>query len=645
MSEATEIRNRHGATLASNATIKASAVLSNNIPPIEDIEIPESKSSHENDPDSIPNSIDSNEKVNKSKTDVSNEKEPKSLPEESKDSSSKDLTPIPSFISSFSNSHYLNVAPLDTPLQSRLETFAVLWFTISIPVFVCLSLFILSWGIPSWIFVVVPYMIWWYGFDLHTPTNGKVVYRTRNWMKNLIIWEWFVNYFPIKVHKTCELTPTFTDVEYLDEEEDHEHDELDLISEISLTNIDKIFRLLGLKKRLNQPTPPIETVKDDDSITSSTSLKKVKIKRVTTGPRYIFGYHPHGVISMGAVGTFATNAVRNEPFKPPFKFLQPLFHDPSKGKQLLPGIGHIYPLTLTTQFTLPIYRDYILSLGVTSASGKNIKSLINNGDNSCCVVIGGAKESLMNNIVSATKVGRGYKGKEITADPVSDSEDEETSSRQSSPTSESNSIKSATHKKQCKIVLHNRKGFVRLAIELGNVSLVPTFAFGEIDIYKLNIPKKDTWGYHFQQWMKKNFGFTIPFFSARGIFIYDFGFLPYRNPINICLGKPVHIPEGTLADYKAKHPELDHEDEKEPIKVPETQQDKLKTKEIGGIMRTESLTSLFKLSSKPKKKSIKTKIPTELLDHYHQLYIQELKNVYEANKDKYGYGDVELVIC
>lgn len=521
--------------------------------------------------------------------------------------------------STASSRPYLNLAPLDTPLQSRLETFAVYWFTISIPFFICLWLFILSLGIPTWISVVVPYMIWWYGFDLHTPTNGKVVYRTRDWMKNLIIWQWFVNYFPIKVHKSCELTPTFTDVEFVDDED--EEDELDLISEKSLTSIDKIFRLIGLKKRLNQPLGLVKV------------MSKKKMKRVTTGPRYIFGYHPHGVISIGAVGTFATNAIRNEPYKPPFKFMQPLFHDPSKGEQLLPGIGYVFPLTLTTQFTLPIYRDYILALGVTSASGKNIKSVINNGDNSCCVVVGGAKESLMNTLVSTTKVGRGYKGKEITADPVEHEEDVP-----ASPGSDTSSIKSVTPKKQCKIVLHNGKGFVRIAIELGNVSLVPTFAFGEIDVYKLNIPKKDTWGYNFQQWMKKNFQFTIPFFSARGVFIYDFGFLPYRNPINICLGKPIHIPAGALADYKAKHP--DPED-LEPAKAPEAPQDKLKK---GGMIRTDSITSLFKLSSKPKKPPVRTKMPIELLDHYHQLYIEELKNVYEENKHKYGYGDVDLVI-
>jgi len=561
--------------------------------------------------------------------------------EKPSDSSSASLNPGGPESPSKANRHLLNIAPLNTPLQSRLETFGVIWHTISIPFFACLFLFTLSLGVVFWITIIIPYMIWWYGFDLHTPTNGKAVYRKRDWMKNLIVWEWFARYFPINVHKSVDLTPTFTDVRY-QEDSDAEVDEEDLISEEAITFIDRLFKLFGLKKRLNQSSSGFEVVEDekDDNASSTTSKKPVKYTKVPTGPRYIFGYHPHGVISMGAMGTFATNAIRNEPWKPPLPFLKPFFHDPSKGERLLPGIGNVFPLTLTTQFTIPFYRDYLLSLGLTSASAKNIKSLINNGDNSVCIVVGGARESLLNNMVSShTKVGRGYKGKEIVADSVH--EDENTNEALNNGDSDESSIKSANGKRQCRLVLNNRKGFVKLAIELGNISLVPTFAFGEVDIYKLTIPKKDSWGYKFQQWVKLNFQFTIPFFSARGVFIYDFGFLPYRNPINICMGRPIHIPASALADYKVTHPEFDDGTGKSPAE----EEPKAETKEkLSGIIRTESFTSLFKLNSKPKRPSAKVKIPQELLDHYHSLYIEELRRVYEENKDKFGYGDVELVI-
>ncbi|KAK6455848.1 putative diacylglycerol o-acyltransferase [Scheffersomyces xylosifermentans] len=546
----------------------------------------------------------------------------------------------------------LNVAPLNTPLSHRLETVGVIWHTISIPFFICLFLLTVSLGWVVWLTIILPYFVWWYGFDMHTPTNGKVVYRVREWMKNIIIWEWFVNYFPIRVHKTVDLEPTFTDV--LVEDVEFSDDEEDLISEDSRTFLDKIFKKLGLSKRLNDTdsyTPPPSN-DDDSSSTSSTSTSKIKrelkYKRVSTGPRYIFGYHPHGVISMGAFGSFATNAVRNEPFRPLFKFLKPFFHDPSKGVRLFPGIGNIFPLTLTTQFTLPFFRDYLLGLGLTSASAKNIKSLINNGDNSVCIVVGGAQESLLNNMVSPhNNVGYGFKGniqedQEIAEAIEEEEEQEESDVKHEGKNNEKEvgekgvSKKTNKGKKQreIRLVLHKRKGFVKLAIELGNISLVPTFAFGEADIYKLTIPKPGSMGYAFQQWMKRNFQFTIPFFSARGVFIYDFGFLPYRNPINVCVGRPVHIPQGLVAEYKLKHP--DFEDA-----VPTTTSNSGDKK----VSRKGSFTNLFKLNQpKPRRSNVKTKIPPELLDHYHKLYVDELKRVYEENKEKYGYGDVELTI-
>lgn len=559
----------------------------------------------------------------------------------------------------------LNFAPLNTPLKNRLETLGVLWHTISIPVFFILFLLVVSFGWVAWVSVILPYFIWWYGFDLHTPTNGKVAYRTRDWMRNLIIWEWFVKYFPINLHKTCDLEPTFTNVLV---EESTPDDEEDLISEDSRTLIDKVFKKLGLSKRLNDvdsvsPPPSSLSFSDDDEydddelklkvLNKSRSQQLSKYKKIQTGPRYIFGYHPHGVISMGAMGSFATNALRNEPFQPPVNFLKPFFHNPSLGKRVFPGIGYIFPLTLTTQFTLPFYRDYLLSLGLTSASAKNIKSLIQNGDNSVCIVVGGAQESLLNNMVSGySKVGNGYKGdheltegQEKAKGPIDDDNNEDTQEVREANNEEENENseddeKPKNLKRQIKLVLNKRKGFVKLAIELGNVSLVPTFAFGEADIYKLTIPKKGSFGYMFQQWMKNTFKFTLPFFSARGVFIYDFGFLPYRNPIDVVTGRPIHVPADVLTEYKLKHPEFD------PLR---SNNDQLKTiDQQAKPAKNDSFTSLFKKSStnlKQKPKTIsKPKIPQELLDHYHGLYIKELKKVYEENKHKYGYDDVELCI-
>lgn len=491
----------------------------------------------------------------------------------------------------------INIAPLNTPLQLRLETAAIVWHAITIPFFICLFLLLLLLGVVMWACVILPYLIWWYGFDLHTPTNGKAVYRVKNWIRNLILWQYFTNYYPIRVYKKCDLEPTFTEVSAADADAaTDDEDEEDLILPKALTTLDKIFKVLGLKKRINE----LE--------------KRREVTKVQTGPRYIFGYHPHGVISMGAFALFGTNVLRNEPWRPP-AFLQWLFHDTRSGERLFPGIGNIFPLTLTTQFTIPFYRDYLLALGLTLALAKNIKSLINNGDNLVCIVVGGARELLLNLMVSQhTKVGKGYTGPEPGDDEPS-------------------------KQREIKLVLNNRKGFVKLAIELGNVCLVPTFAFGEVDIYKITKPQKNLWGYLFQQWLKLNFQFTLPFFSARGVFIYDFGFLPYRNPINICTGEPIKIPPNALQDWRAQHPE---EAEIERQQEEAEKQEELKPE---AVKRTASFSLLFKVGQlKPKRSLVKAKIPAELLDHYHQLYVKELERVYEANKHRFGYGDVQLVI-
>lgn len=509
-------------------------------------------------------------------------------------------------------------------------------------------------------FVILPYFVWFYGVDLHTPTNGKVVYRVRDWMRNLIVWEWYVNYFPIQVYKLCELEPTFT---YERVEETAHDDEEDLVSEDSRTIMDAVFKFFGLLKRINDSdcvSPPPDddrrlsvgseradvnverteksdteenadkndvarnsagrsttdkTVVDRDatidksvvemnpmdrgathsSTSRATHTASAKYRKVSSGPRYIFGYHPHGVISMGAMGLFATNALRNEPFLPPLRILRRLFHDPSTGTRVFPGIGYIFPLTLTTQFTIPFFRDYLLSLGLTSASAKNIKSIISNGDNSVCIVVGGAQESLLNDMVGDdTRVGMGYH----------DTSDEESDHVELPP------------QKRIRLVLRKRKGFVKLALELGNVSLVPTFAFGEVDIYRLSHPPPGSWGYSFQQWMKRTFLFTIPFFSARGVFIYDYGIVPYRTPINIVTGRPIYVPTGLMVEEEVP-PDTPH--------------------------KLSSITNLLSLGSRRKPK-VRRHISPDVLNHYHRLYVEELQRMYDENKHRFGYGDVELII-
>ncbi|KAF9346430.1 diacylglycerol O-acyltransferase 1 [Mortierella sp. AD094] len=89
---------------------------------------------------------------------------------------------------------------------------------------------------------------------------------------------------------------------------------------------------------------------------------------------YIFGYHPHGVLSMGALGTFGTEGLN---FSKRFPGIKPVL------------------MTLQTNFQIPFYRDYIMAHGIVSVSKASCEYVLNSGPgNSIAIVVGGAQESL-----------------------------------------------------------------------------------------------------------------------------------------------------------------------------------------------------------------------------------------------------------
>ena len=171
--------------------------------------------------------------------------------------------------------------------------------------------------------------------------------------------------------------------------------------------------------------------------------------------KYIFGYHPHGIISHGAFAAFATEALGF--------------------KQLFPGITNTL-LTLDANFRVPLYRDYALRMGLASVSRESCENILSKGGRNgegmgraITIVIGGARESL-------------------DAKPGS-----------------------------LKLVLKKRKGFVKLAIRQG-ADLVPVLAFGENDLYEQFDSTKHPYVHKAQLMVKKMLGFTVPLFHARGEF-------------------------------------------------------------------------------------------------------------------------------
>lgn len=96
-----------------------------------------------------------------------------------------------------------------------------------------------------------------------------------------------------------------------------------------------------------------------------------------------------------------------------------------------------------------------------------------------------------------------------------------------------------TGKNTMTLVLKNRKGFVKMALRNGS-SLVPVMAFGENQIYETLIFKEGSFLRKIQDLLLKVLTFSPLIIYGRGIFQYTFGFLPYRKPLNVVVGKPIH---------------------------------------------------------------------------------------------------------
>lgn len=176
------------------------------------------------------------------------------------------------------------------------------------------------------------------------------------------------------------------------------------------------------------------------------------------------------------------------------------------------GFGELYPgitntlLTLSSNFMIPVYREYLLTCGLASVSKQSCEKLLRRGPGSAItIVIGGAQESLL------SRPG--------TND----------------------------------LVLKKRLGVFKIALREG-ADLVPIYSFGENDIYQQISNDKGSWLYGFQQFFKNVAGFTIPMFHARGVLNYDFGLMPFRHPINTVVGRPIRVERNdnpTLDEIKA----------------------------------------------------------------------------------------------
>lgn len=164
--------------------------------------------------------------------------------------------------------------------------------------------------------------------------------------------------------------------------------------------------------------------------------------------------------------------------------------------QKFPGIRpHL--ATLAGNFRLPVLREYMMSGGLCPVNQTAIGYTLSQKGrgNAVVIVIGGAAESL---------------------------------SCQPGVTN---------------LILSRRRGFVRLALEYG-ADLVPSFSFGETDLYQQVNFSEGTFLRSLQCKFQKIFGFAPCFFYGRGLTSADSkGFIPYSRPITTVIGEPVTVPQ------------------------------------------------------------------------------------------------------
>ncbi|KPP77281.1 diacylglycerol O-acyltransferase 2-like [Scleropages formosus] len=157
--------------------------------------------------------------------------------------------------------------------------------------------------------------------------------------------------------------------------------------------------------------------------------------------------------------------------------------------QAFPGM-RVTLAILAGLFRLPIFRDYLMSAGMCPVSKPSLEYLLsrNGKGNAVVIVTGGAAESLS----SAPGVNT--------------------------------------------VVMRQRKGFVRLALEYG-ADLVPVYSFGENELFQQVVFSEGSMTRGLQIAFKKIMGFAPCLFMGQ-----SWGLLPYKTPVTTVVGSPIAVP-------------------------------------------------------------------------------------------------------
>lgn len=92
---------------------------------------------------------------------------------------------------------------------------------------------------------------------------------------------------------------------------------------------------------------------------------------------------------------------------------------------------------------------------------------------------------------------------------------------------------------QYKLVIKNRKGFCKLALQNG-APLVPVFSFGETDVFSQVKNPEGSTVRNIQEWLKKRINMAPAIPLGRGFFQYNYGIVPHRKPVTT-VGKKIGL--------------------------------------------------------------------------------------------------------
>ena len=252
---------------------------------------------------------------------------------------------------------------------------------------------------------------------------------------------------------------------------------------------------------------------------------------------YILGYHPHGIISVGAITAFASNACRWDAVM-------------GRDGQL---VSHL--VTLDAQFRLPFWNLLLLCCGVVDSSRACIDRLLSRPGNVVVIVLGGASESLDAYVPAALPHPEQFISATPPATPSASADSIAPppvlrSLSAPSPTSPaaahrltavpSPSASSAQPLYPILLHLNHRKGFIYLALLHGS-TLLPTFAFGELSLFSQLPNPRGSALRRFQDRLQHIIGFATPLFQGRGILNYRYGILPQRHRVDVRVGEPIEV--------------------------------------------------------------------------------------------------------